>query len=407
MKYATFSSGIVCTVILLGVLTLACRKTDTAGEAGNPPPPPGNQGGSINADTISNHLKFLAATKKQGTIPKGAGTSSLKISFEDTLYLMDQIKVPIKFLHEDPTQNVAGIYVQVQSLFVGGAGATFYYDVPEVPEMADSDTVSVILFGIDGAGLIDTAGVPPAGGPFIFEITIAPYGRNGGPIAQAKSPVKLEESPNDPNGSSGVCGLVTPPGEYWDWDMSVIFNSANDATTFFNNSSKVHGTAGQDIKGCCVNGISDYGATCPRDSLTERTLHFPTSYQILAEFLVFSGNGTFIRNTFERAINPLPDVSDFCGGGPGVVDVSINHVTYNGNWTISGVTSVIPGFGSRAVNLQTTSSTGFGFGNPGGIIALDCTTLILLQIDREGGGQHLHKLYSRKKVDDPRWFPFG
>src|SRR5882672_536309 len=97
----------------------------------NPPDtPPGgnnnNNGGAANADSVSNHLQFLSVNKIHGQIPQGPTGGSMKISFKDTLYLVDQVKIPIKFLHLDTTQNVTGVFIHVEGLLGGSFGATDY-----------------------------------------------------------------------------------------------------------------------------------------------------------------------------------------------------------------------------------------------------------------------------------------
>ena len=60
--------------------------------------------------------------------------------------------------------------------------------------------------------------------------------------------------------------------------------------------------------------------------------------------------------------------------------------------------------------LITKSSTGTGYGNPGGIIhQLDCElgALILIQPIGEGSGTYLLKAYVRKKLGVPSWYPFN
>jgi hypothetical protein len=61
--------------------------------------------------------------------------------------------------------------------------------------------------------------------------------------------------------------------------------------------------------------------------------------------------------------------------------------------------------------MGITSSTpaNSGFGNSGGVIHyLDCTTgvLVLIAVDPEGFGQHLYKVYQRKKFSARPWYPF-
>ena len=107
-------------------------------------------------DDLSDHFEFLSAKKISGKIPAApAGNSTLKISFKDTLYMMGSARIPIKFLHDAAT-NVAGVYIQVHRPAASTAGdplyATYHYDVPELAENAESDTVSVIFVGFDPTG---------------------------------------------------------------------------------------------------------------------------------------------------------------------------------------------------------------------------------------------------------------
>ncbi len=102
---------------------------------------------------------------------------------------MDAVKIPIEFLHEDTTKNVAGIYV-------GFPGGSFYYVAAELQESEENDTVSIILMGFDPTGLEL---------PLSFDITIMPYSESGEPIDQITVPVKIEESNDDPN-KPGLCG---------------------------------------------------------------------------------------------------------------------------------------------------------------------------------------------------------
>lgn len=407
--------------LLCGVFYISC----TSDEPGAAPDPKDSVGTfSTNADTISNHLQFFNATKIQGTIPGGPAGSSLKISFEDTLYLTGELKVPVKFLHEDITENVAGIYVQVHGAATGGTGgifnAAYYYDIPELQDAAESDTVSIIMIGVDPVGLIDIDGVPPAGSPsLVFDMTIVPYDKSGKPIAEDIRPVKIKESNDDPNGNNGLCGLVLPRGDFWDWKQSDIENpdyhvgldpNVISPFSFATYPNVPIFDAGQDIKGNCCDGISTYGFCATGDTTLNASLHFPTYYQIASETLVFSDDGTYERNTIEYTAVPLPGESDFCGGGSGVVKNRIDHITYYGNWTVNSINAPQDlGGGTRNhLTLQTTSSNGLGFGNPGGIInVLNCDVLYLIQIDREGFGQHLYKYYERRSLGDEDWYPFA
>ncbi|QHT68804.1 hypothetical protein GXP67_20190 [Rhodocytophaga rosea] len=180
-----------CLLLICIFFIFACKSDESETEPKNDNP--ADTISVADLDTFSDHLRFLGATKKPGKSPVYSGSSSLKISLKDTLYLMDEIKGPIKFLHEDTTKNVAGVYIQVHSMVGGGSLATYFYDVPEIPEMADDDSVSVVLVGVDHDGLEDIFGVPPAGAPFIFDVTIIPYGENGQTLGQTTRPVKIKD----------------------------------------------------------------------------------------------------------------------------------------------------------------------------------------------------------------------
>jgi len=404
MKHVAKSLKFICMVIVCSGVISSCHKVETVQV-------PVNTGSSSpGADSLSGHLQFINAKKIQGAIPAGTQASSLKISFEDTLYLIDEVKMPIKFLHKDTTQNVAGIYVQVQAAVIGGTfnNASYYYDVPEVAEMDSSDTVSVIMIGIDPTDLQL---------PVSFNVVITPYNSSGLPIAQATKPVKVSEHKTDPHGA-GTCGLVLPDDEYWDWECSYILAdpiTEEHPFNFYNDPAKIFGASGQIIRGNCCNGISVYGFCSPLDTTLNARLHFATYYRIMGETLTFHEDGTFFRQTFEDGANPLPAASDFCAGGEGVIEYNLRHTTYNGNYTVTPVTlppDLQPYDDSLRLTLQTTSSSpqGSGYGNGGGIIhQLDCNigALVLIQVDPEGFGQHMYKFYARKSFNKSSpWYPF-
>jgi hypothetical protein len=65
MKCAVQCVKFACIAMLSVACMLSCRKNEGTPEE---PEPPINQGDSINADTISNHLQFMGASKKQMTV---------------------------------------------------------------------------------------------------------------------------------------------------------------------------------------------------------------------------------------------------------------------------------------------------------------------------------------------------
>jgi hypothetical protein len=393
MKFSIMLFKKICLLIFCIGFAVSCRKTGTDGTPVNP----GTS--SPTADSLSDHLQFLKATKKQGTIPNGQAASSLKISFKDTLYLMDQVKGPIKFQHLDTTQNVAGIFLQVGAVINGSlVNASYYYDIPEAPKLDSSDTVSVIMIGIDPTSLKV---------PLTFNVTITPYNSSGLPIAQATRPVKIVEHTKDPKGKGGSCGLVIAQDETWDWVMSYMTNSAS----FFSYTpEKVFGADGQRILGsCCDGNVSIYG-NCPGLTLPNTDLHFNTFYQIASEQLSFFDDGGFERRTVERGANPLPDSSNFCLPFEGLVRPYLHETFYSGDYFY--VPAILPPDLEMyhdslilVLNVKETNPKGGGFGNGGGILHfIDCNSLVLIQQDLEGFGQHLYKIYKRRIFE--RWFEF-
>lgn len=390
-------------VVICSLIVFSCHKKDLGGA---PPPPSGN---TASADSLSARLLFSGATKKQGTSPRGAAGSSLKISFEDTLYLSDELLRPIKFLHLDTTQHVAGVFMQVQAVVNGVlVDAHDYYDVPEIGQADSSDTTSVILVGIDPTDLKP---------PLTFNVIITPYNSNGQPIVTAVKPVKITGHETDAGGKSG-CGLVLPDDEFWEWDATFVRNTNNESSLTY--PGEVFGAGGQNIGGHCCGGTSIYPFNCPGDTTGRvglQFLHFATFHRIVSETLRFQNDGTFLRQTIQDGEDPIADSSDFCAGGEGRTRYHLNQTVYTGTYSVSRAT--LPqalqrweNTDSLQVRLNTTTTTPplGGFGNGGGIIhQLDCNVgaLVLIQVDLEGFGQHLFRFYSRRshnKAD--RWFAF-
>jgi hypothetical protein len=390
MKHVAKPLKFICTIIICASIVSSCKKVDTV----QPPSPPVNTGNSsLAADSLSDRLQFINAKKIQGTIPAGTQASSLKISFKDTFYLMDKIKMPIKFLHEDSTQNVAGIFLQVQAV-KGGSFASYYYDVSEVQELDSSDTVSVIIIGIDPAEL-ET--------PLSFDVTITPYDDDHHPFKQVVKTIKIVKHTTDPEGK-GSCGLDNKLNETWDWVMSYM-----EKSDFTSTPEKIWGGEGQDIQGSCCAGISVYGV-CPGEREPDTHLHFNTFYQIAGEQITFYNGGQFDRRTVERGANPLPDSSNFCDPFEGRVHPYVNETLYHGTYTVShgSIAPDIQQLGDSLVLQMTTQFSdpkGSGYGNGGGVIHyLDCNSLVLIQQDLEGFGQHLYKIY-RSSIFE-KWYEF-
>lgn len=351
----------------------SCRKNS------NTPEEPGNNTNTAKADTISNHLMFMDVEKKQGTVPGGPSASSLKLSFKDTIYLTDAL-IPIKFLHEDTTKNVAGAWVQVS---IGGAVSLYYFDVAELPDAAENDTVSTILVGIGTEGLVEP-GVPPAGGELSeTTIKIVPYDKNGEALAEITRPVDIS-SPS--TNATGNCGLV---GGSFIWEMSYTMNG------FRNTPEKLWGLGGQEIQGCCTNGISAYTPNCAPEN--KRSLNFQTFFCWPRERWIFLEGGGYTGISDHISTTPEPASSNFCGDGPGLVLESFKVRFPEGTWSVDASDNLL----LRAI------TTGGSTASPNGkIFSLKCIYLIVTVPDGETGDEAgtLYKFYMRNYPGQPRWY---
>ena len=124
------------------------------------------------------------------------------------------------------------------------------------------------------------------------------------------------------------------------------------------------------------------------------------------EVMQFFSDGTFQRNTQELDALPDPDKTDFCGSGPGVVHWERYSVFYFGNWTIDKLATPFKGDSLSLTLLITSTTGGTGYGRAGGIIhQLDCNTLALIKLDREGQSHHEVSYFARSHTSEEEgWY---
>ena len=384
-------------ILFCWIFLLACSSDEPEAVPAPVPGTPAAIGTTVEElDDLSDQFEFLSAKKISGNIPAApAGNSNLKISFKDTLYLMASARIPIEFLHDAGT-SVAGVFIQVHRPVTSTTGdplyATYHYDVPDLSEIKESDTVSVIFVGFDPTGLEL---------PLSFSVTISPYGENGQPLDEIEEIFTVEES-NESSNTGGrskadSCPFTSSSAiDSWNWKYSAI--EVDGSIEFYLAKGRM-ATFGQTIYGCCNPGLSSTG--CAVGQIPNANIFFPTYYRIELELLAFLENGTFRRTTVEATASPLPDESNFCGD-VGKVHASIHEIDYRGFWTLDPNT--------ENLQLQTTESTAEGglggYGNPGGILSYNCHYMLLIQLDREGFGRDLRKLYIRGGIRSYEWYSF-
>lgn len=385
----------ICVFVLGEVFMSACEQADSI------PGDPIQNSGSAHADTVANHLRFLNATKITGAIPEGPVGSSLKISIDDTLVLVDKFRIPVKFLHEDTTKNVAGVYVQVS---VGSSDATFYYDVPEVPEIATNDTVSVILLGAEAEGLIEGRMAQALESSLTseasltdirFELKFIPYDVKGESLGQIKVPTYISKSPI---AVFDGCGLVNSTGEYWVWGMSYISDPVDpNKLIFLNSRDRVWGLKSQLIEGCCTNGESAYTPNCREEN--KHKLAFQAYFNWPNELYQFHQSGEYHGMSEFLAADPDPNASDFCGFRDGVVRERLDRRFLEGTWKV-GSSSFLETLGTATPQVGNLAAR-----PDGGIVYLDCRYLIVAQADLEDHNRILVKFYVRWDSGEFDWFP--
>jgi hypothetical protein len=430
MKKSSLLFIVECLIIICSLFIFACKPDES--EADPKTENPADTITVADLDKFSDHLQFFNSVKKPGNTPAAPSGSSLKISIKDTLYVIEGVEMPIKFLHRDTTNNVAGAYVQVSS-WNGSSQATYHYDVPEIPEVAQSDTVSGIGFGFNLDGFIDSGGVPPAGGgkPLVFDVTITPYDESGQPLDETVIPVVVDDADDSDNLGSGSCPLVLPEGEHWEWFATITLKPGLGGMQKYVGPEVISG--GQYINGCCVDGVSDYSSlVCPPNTPNHRRLFFNTYYQAAYESIIFKDDGTYSRITEESYANPQPEISDFCGNGQGEIEEKSFIQLTKGNWAMERNVSTpqilrdfSKGFDTsdylRLTPTSITPSGGFIKTRGGFIWQNPCPpassrrskgTLGLITSDggsADGGGQVVIKFFERSKLagsDDDEWFAF-
>ncbi len=279
-------------------------------QTGNPTNP--NTPVAIDPDQASEHLKLVNATRISGQPPTGV-EGAIWNDVKDTIFLMRGLPIGqrVNFLH-DPKVNVTGFYVYVP-------GASYYYDVPSVPEEArDSTDVVYIDAEFPVADFKDY--------PISFPIQLMPY-VDGIPFKSFIETVVIED-PNDPD----VCKSILrdrggSPGaiKAWQWEFT-IRQYKGEILNFWAPGVRV-GTNVL-LGGCCTDkgksilGTDPGGAGCKKNNPGPgfTWVEFPSNAgrTSLWEFMNIWADGTvqLIGGFDDAAI--IPDTRDFCNESVGL-----------------------------------------------------------------------------------------
>jgi hypothetical protein len=305
-QFSGFSA--VCASVVLA-MTFSCQM-EPEPENNNSNNGNGNNGGStFTGDELSEFLVFKDASKISGSLPN-ASDGQLKISFEDTIYVVRGFPYGARVVvRHNGLYDISGFYVTVLN-------GSFYYDVPAVAEEAQDFTD---VFYVD-LQIPDNLDIDY---PFTVPIKIQPHGPDGIPIDEFLKDITSED-PEDED----VClptttysctereGVVTCTSSWnWIWEFTVVEDAIGDIAEAYQPalpqelSPFQHG-------GCCWNGISipaKYDPYCVSGNPEYNLITVDDAYYVrYFESLDLFDNGKYERYTYHATHNYSPDSSNYC-----------------------------------------------------------------------------------------------
>ncbi len=361
------------------------------------PPGEGNQSGgqdtivdpadSLDADVVSQYLKLVNATKVTGQPPEGVD-GLIYNDVKDSIFLMRGLPVGdrIRFLH-DPAMNVTGFYVYVP-------GASYYYDVPNVPEVGtDSTDVVYVDAEFPVADFKDY--------PISFPIQIMPYVDNI-PFKPFIETVVIEDA-HDPD-NVDLCDNIL--GKFWQWEFTIRLYKG-EIRNFWAPGIRVG--INTLLGGCCTqNGTSitnadPGGAGCKKiDTGPGMTwVEFP-SYDgttSLFEYLRIypdNGDGEFITIVGAKdAAMIVPESKNFC-------TKTVDRIyTYNSvlNEMEASYYNAVKGLGTLGIPLQIMNQPNVSFLQAGSYnVEYTCNSMLLERGD--GEGEEWGYVYKKMNYDE-------
>jgi hypothetical protein len=378
----TFSRRLQLSAVILLAAIMFSDCSDPADEDS----PSNNTQGELTtteADAFMDRLTFTSSSKKTGSVSNVVKTSLVKTDSQDTIYVLDGLKMPIRISHPPS--------MQLQGIFIVAENSSYYYEVP-IDEEEESDTVSVVVLEIVPGDQDSPSDVP---------IEIIPYDANKSPTDILKRVIRVEKP-------SSECDLLIDGDTSnleevrWIWHSTTVLDE-NESVKFLNSPSRVD-TATQRPWGCCGTPPA-----CPELKLDPATGKYnwvydsrvtaTTYYSIAYEGFSFYKNGTYTRISIELIKNFNPTTTDWCSKKPGyneresIVEYQGIHDYKPGNTSISYVTK----------NKKCDDPLGLcGYGSRPGAITQSCHLLIITASSgaAEGPKQKEIRIYVRRQHID-------
>lgn len=361
-------------VAVLAVLFLFCCSDPAEDEITPPKNEQEEEISQVDADAALKTFSFTSSIQTMGSVPTVVNSSLVKTNSRDTIYALPEIKNLIRISHPK-SRPVTGIYMAVK-------GSTFYYDVP-IDEEEESDTVSVILFEIEG-GNIEI--------PYDIPVDITAYDDNGQPIDILERIISVEKPKNN------MCDILddgdTATNDWsrtWEWCWTTVVDQ-NDQPLRIHTPGRMY-YASQTHSGCCDNSVCPVYIVDPNTKIGkwvyDSEFTVDTYYGILYEGFKFYKNGTFTRFTVERQSAVDADGTDWCNGVPKLRDY-LDEVTYFGTHDYSPGDAQLRYGTTRSVCADPLGLCGYG--SRGGQVTSSCHAMI---ITAGVEGQKEMRMYTR------------
>jgi hypothetical protein len=374
--------GLAAVILSAAIMLPGC--SDPADENENPSN--NNTPGELTqeeADVFMDRIGFTSSTKMTGTIPPVIKASLVKTDSKDTIYILENLKMPLRISHP-ASMELSGVFIKAEN-------SSFYYDVP-IDEEEESDTVAVVILEIEPDDQAAASDVP---------IEIIPYGPSKSPVDIIKRVIRVEEP-------SSECDLLIDGDTsdleevHWIWHSTTILDE-NESVKFLNSPSRAD-TAIQRPWGCCGTPPA-----CPELKLDPATGKYTwvydsrvtatTYYSIAYEGFSFYKNGTYTRISIELIKNFNPATTDWCSKRAGyneretIVEYHGTHDYKPGNTSIIYITK----------NKKCDDPLGLcGYGSRPGAITQSCHLLVITASASaaEGQKQKEIRVYVRRQHID-------
>jgi len=376
MKPVKKTKKYVFILLIVGLLFGSCQKDDVL----DPNPVPNNPNTNIDANKVTQSLKFRNGNIISGDIPKSANSKNATVVADlkidtDTIFWVEGVINRIKILKPESLTGLVGTFwAQVE-------GSDSYIEA-EFEIEQENDTLVFLNFDFD---------VTEWEPPLSFNLKIVPKDdANDTPLDDFEIPVDIEEPIENLNNA----GEDYWQG-YWHW-METIIDGVHHTGPYENINQ--YATAG----GCCDGG--NFYLPCSSGDPNYTEMGYTIDYFVNREFLYFS-EVSDVRGLLRETSNNLDwENSNVCENEPAYKN-RVVHNPYNGTFTeIDSNTRTISDLkGQEEEIFLENVSLGFvplpiyASGGPYKLLSKHYIKEVRNNLDGPGGG--VERLYYKRFVD--------